>query len=280
MQTLLREGHAAAQREFGNIELAVFLQVCRGRGYVLLEAQARIAALPDSRRFWIGFERLDGEFGDAQTAARNEMPHPFRINLDHGLRSYETELAGTGPPKRAAAFRDFTQNRLGAGGTQAAQSFNGFEPQVVRAILRQIAFGEPQQAHIRILLAAHSDFVNGERTHQRIKGIENLQEQVSAIRGAAAGDLADDAVVGRTLPLRHAAGKDLLDRFRINAYQEPQRLDGFIGSAGAKLLAQMIHRFGAQRVHDSEEQVAVLAEAGAAEATGDVLRRNQRHSTQ
>src|SRR6202789_4382475 len=280
MQALFADGHAAAQSKFGNVEAAIFFQVGGGGRDRAFETQARVTALANGRRILIHVERLDGKFGNAQAAARHEVTHPFGINFLHSLRSDQAELAGAGPTEGAARLGDFAQDGFGARGAQAAERFDSFELQIFGSVLGQVAFGDAQQTHIGNAISGHADFIHGERTNQRIEKIKKIEKQAAAIGSTAGGDLPDDAILRRALPLGNALGKNLFDQIGVKAREDTQRFDGFGGSAIAENLTQILETFEIENLHHRDQQVAIFAEAGAIESSGEMNGSRDGHAAQ
>src|ERR1700693_3658086 len=110
----------------------------------MFQAQPRITSLPNRGRVWIGCEWLNRKFCNAKTAFRNKLTYPFRVNFLHRLRGHKSQLISVGPAKCLARLGNLTQDRLRAGGTQTAKSFDSLKLQILGTARRQVALRQPK----------------------------------------------------------------------------------------------------------------------------------------
>ena len=115
---------------------------------------------------------------------------------------------------------------------QTAQRLDGFDAKEAGGKSGQVAGGNRQKKRGRSGVLAHADFVEGQRNHEQIEGVEKPCQEDSAMRRTTGGDLADDRILIYAIPLAQTHGQDLLLRNWIETTEQVD--DDHCGSRWAR----------------------------------------------
>lgn len=163
---------------------------------------------------------------------------------------------------------------------QTAQRLDGFDAKEAGGKSGQVAGGNRQKKRGRSGVLAHADFVEGQRNHEQIEGVEKPCQEDSAMRRTTGGDLADDRILIYAIPLAQTHGQDLLLRNWIETTEQVD--DDHCGSrwARAERVAQGMRGLRAEFLRELHEAIAFAPPYPAADLSGEVFGGGQRHAAE
>src|SRR5581483_375643 len=133
-----------------------------------------------------------------------------------------------------------------------------------------------EQARHGAAIGGHADFIDDEGHDQRIDVIEQIEQDAAALRSAAGGNLANDAVLRAAREFLDAARKEDLNGLRVELAEEAGHFDGFRDGAAPHRAPEVLKALFAEVVGQVGDVLHIVAKAATIEARGKLLHRRMR----
>src|SRR5712692_6915368 len=156
-------------------------------------------------------------------------------------------------------------------GMNPAQRLDGFDAQVGAATSRQVAVSDGQQLADCLAIGSNPNLIDHQRHDQRIRVIEDLQQDVAPSRSATGGNLPHHAVLCGARKILHSTRQKYHDRFRIQPAEQPSHFPGFddwpAADSASKILNGSFAQVGGQIGH----MLRIVAQTAAIETRREML---------
>ena len=159
----------------------------------------------------------------------------------------------------------------GSGSAHAAESFDGFDAQVIGTFGQDFSLGKAQEFGSGVGVAAHADFIEREREDHGVNELKRIGEQLAALGRAGNRKLADNGIMEAAMTLAQAHGQNVLDGQGIETSEQADDGGSLRGRLGFEGFFEKTDARGADRSSQLDDVFAFGAASRAGQTHGEML---------
>ena len=184
------------------------------------------------------------------------------------------------PIPKPLALGQRAKQGFSLGLAEAAQSFNGFDLQVVSRGLGSFLFHDAHQSRSDAMVARHSQFVYNFRQDGRAEEIINLFQQFAPLRGQTVGQLPYHEIMRHRIPVAQSSGKEFFQHTGSQPAEQCHLGGSFRRRARLQNPAQMLDRLRAYCTHHFQHPFPFIPAGATLDTARDLIDRGVRHPAQ